>query len=336
MENNDITQFEFISKDCKRSPEERSKRLKTGGQLKLRSLDETAHLYDPSEDLLIAMNTAVALEKPLLILGEPGTGKTQAAYYLKHYFGCEKLHKLSVRSTSRFEDLFYNFDTVRYYRDAQLAKPDDTPKPRAEYIDPGPLWRAMQKPSPQVLLIDEIDKAPRDFPNDLLNAIDQFEFKVPELFGCTEAELPEKLLGATQEAKSQEWQVQKPKSDIGACQRAPIVVITSNNVEQLPEPFLRRCVFHYIELTPQHLKRIAKRHLEALKIQESLLDTLINRFYAVRDKAPQKLPSTAEFLEWAYIIGKDPKAIKMLIDDTKIPYKYLLLKIQEDIETIFP
>ena len=336
--------IEFVKRNNQHSIEQRRSMVNKGILLPLRNLAQTAKLYDPSDDLLAAMNTAITLQKPLLLLGEPGTGKTQAAYYLANYFGCETLHKLSVRSSARFEDLFYHFDAVRYYRDAQLAHLEGQKqkegqkqnKHRAEYIEPGPLWEAIKRPAPQVLLIDEIDKAPRDFPNDLLNALDQFEFRVPELYGCEKLPDNDKLKGAKKNVGTEEYTVKRLLDDDGCEQRAPIVIITSNNVEQLPEPFLRRCVFHYIKLTPEHLKRIALRHKNSLEIQEQLLDTLITRFYEIRDLEPQKLPSTAEFLEWAYMIVRDKEAQEELVDKTKLPYKYLLLKNQEDIEEHFP
>lgn len=181
------------------------------------SLTVNAARFVPGEQLETAINTAIAVGEPLLITGEPGTGKTQAAYYVAYKLGLEPVLHFQVKSDGNAQDLLYHFDTVRYFHDAHFSK-SAAPLNKADYVEPRALWQAMASPHPRVLLIDEIDKAPRDFPNDLLHELDQMEFTVAET-------------GKT---------IRAPRT------QRPIVVITSNSERRLPEPFLRRCVYHHI------------------------------------------------------------------------------------------
>ena len=311
--------------------ENRKQALNDLESLKLRSLAETAEWYIPSEELIAAMNAAIALEKPLLLLGEPGTGKTQAAFYLAKIFGLIKPLQFSVRSTSTYQQLFYHFDGIRYFRDAQLApkrekSADDVvkEKSRAPYIEPGPLWKAMVGQQPQVLLIDEIDKAHRDFPNDLLNALDQYEFEVPELYGCLDVSNTE--LEGAQPRDNNSWFVGKADKQ----QRAPIVVITSNQVEQLPEPFLRRCIFHYIEFSEFHFDQVTSLHQKLQKIDEQLLQLAKEKFMEIRKENLFKKPSTAEFLEWVYRLNQDAEENLKTLQRAEIPEIHILIKSNED------
>jgi MoxR-like ATPase len=199
---------------------------------KLGSLKKDASFFVAGEALADAINTAIALDEPLLLTGEPGTGKTQTAYYAAFQLGVECIH-FQVKSDSTARDLLYDFDMVRYFRDANIqnvrTEESDGNKEldRAAYIDKRALWNAFElarkKSMPQVLLIDEIDKAPRDFPNDLLHELDQMEFTIIETGETIDAPV----------------------------QLRPIVFITSNSERRLPEPFLRRCVYHHIEFDDQ-------------------------------------------------------------------------------------
>jgi len=181
------------------------------------SLTDEARHYVPGQTLETAINTAIAVGEPLLITGEPGTGKTQAAYYTAFKLGVGPLCHFQVKSDTVARDLLYHFDNVRYFHDAQFAK--DSKFQKADYVEKRPLWTAFESTLPQVLLIDEIDKAPRDFPNDLLHELDQMEFRVPETG---------QIIKASPETR-------------------PIVFITSNSERRLPEPFLRRCVYHHVK-----------------------------------------------------------------------------------------
>ncbi len=188
-----------------------------------RSFEADARRFVPGEQLETASNMAIAVGEPLLITGEPGTGKTQAAYYAAYKLNTEPVIHFQVKSDSTAHNLLYHFDTVRYFHDANLQNLEGqkhTPLNKRDYVEPRALWyaftRSKEKGVPQVILIDEIDKAPRDFPNDLLHELDKMEFVVNE----------------TQEV------ISAPRN------LRPIVFITSNSERRLPEPFLRRCVYH--------------------------------------------------------------------------------------------
>ena len=167
------------------------------------SLTEDAELFEPGEELETAINTSIAVGDPLLLTGEPGTGKTQTAYYVAHKLGLEPVLHFQVKSDVTARDLLYHFDTVRYFHDAHLEGLGELDKRR--YRDKRPLWKALASERPRVLLIDEIDKAPRDFPNDLLHELDQMEFEV--------AETGEKVEGPAPGAR---WSSSRPTAS-GAC-----------------------------------------------------------------------------------------------------------------------
>ncbi len=233
-----------------------------------------APLYRPDPGLVDAVNVALAVGAPLLLTGEPGTGKTQVGHYLAWYFGVE-LFPLYVRSTTTAEDLLYHFDAVAYLHAAQVGRVEAIAK--ADFVEKRPLWQAYEVDGPSVVLIDEIDKAPRDFPNDLLNVLDQHTFYVPE----------------------SNRQVSRRK---GA--PPPVVVITSNSERRLPEPFLRRCVFHHIELTEELLRRAVEARIGDFPgLSATVREAAVQRFLELRGREVRKKPATAELLIWLTVLS---------------------------------
>ena len=236
-----------------------------------------AQHYQPDPDLVAAINVALAVGAPLLVTGEPGTGKTQVAHYLAWYFGVE-LFPLYVRSTTTAEDLLYRFDAVAYLHAAQDPERRKEQLQRGDFVEPGPLWLAYAAEGPSVVLIDEIDKAPRDFPNDLLNVLDQHSFAVPE--------------------KGQGYEVSR--SD----RPPPVVVITSNSERRLPEPFLRRCIFRHIELSEELLRRaVAARAGDFPSLSPAVREVALGRFLELRGREIRKRPATAELLVWLTVLA---------------------------------
>ncbi len=267
-----------------------------------------AKRFVPGEQLETAVNTAIAVGEPLLITGEAGTGKTQAAYYAAYKLGIEPVLHFQVKSDGSARDLLYYFDTVRYFHDAHLAK-DDTPLNKTDYVEPRALWQAIVSPHPRVLLIDEIDKAPRDFPNDLLHELDQMEFTVAET-------------GET---------IRAPRD------QRPIVFITSNSERRLPEPFLRRCVYHHIRFDDDLVaKAVEKRQEEYAALSPDFVKLAVQRFLALRDRPLRKRPSTGELLVWlrvlAVAVGTYPERLDQ--DLSHLPYVGVLLKDHQDIEEL--
>ena len=225
--------------------------------------------YVAPEDLIVAVNAAVALERPLLVKGEPGTGKTELAKQVAQSLGLP-IYEWNVKSTTKAQQGLYEYDAVSRLRDSQLgdARVNDV----KNYIRKGKLWQAFEADQKVVLLIDEIDKADIEFPNDLLQELDKMEFHVYET-------------GET----------------IRAAHR-PIVIITSNNEKELPDAFLRRCFFHYIKFPDaETLKQIVAVHFPA--IREALLTTALTQFYEIRETPGlKKKPSTSEVLDWLKLL----------------------------------
>jgi MoxR-like ATPase len=241
----------------------------------LGSHKEGAGRYQPDEGLMDAVNVALAVGAPLLLTGEPGTGKTQLASHLAGYFGIP-LHPLHVRSDSTADDLLYRFDAVAYLHAANDPVRRGGSLSRGEFVEPGPLWQAYLEKDASVVLIDEIDKAPRDFPNDLLDVLDQHKFYVRE---------------------KGEW--------VHCGQRPPpIVVITSNSERRLPEPFLRRCIFHHIRFTEALVLRAVKAHVDSFpNLGTDVQEAALQRFFELRGRDIRKPPATAELLVWLAVLA---------------------------------
>ena len=225
--------------------------------------------YVATDDLTIAVNAAVTLERPLLVKGEPGTGKTELARQVSQSLGLEMI-EWNIKSTTRAQQGLYEYDAVSRLRDSQLG--EERVHDVRNYIRKGKLWQAFEADKKVVLLIDEIDKADIEFPNDLLQELDKMEFFVYET-------------GET----------------IVARQR-PIVIITSNNEKELPDAFLRRCFFHYIQFPDiETLRKIVEVHHPGIK--ETLLTTALTQFFEIRDQAGlKKKPSTSEVLDWLKLL----------------------------------
>lgn len=225
--------------------------------------------YVAPNDLSVAVNAAIALERPLLVKGEPGTGKTELARQVAASLGLDMI-EWNIKSTTRAQQGLYEYDAVSRLRDSQLGDPrvEDV----AHYIKKGKLWQAFEAPEKVVLLIDEIDKADIEFPNDLLQELDKMAFHVYET-------------GQTI-----------------AAQHRPVVIITSNNEKELPDAFLRRCFFHYIRFPDiDTMKQIVEVHFPGLK--NELLSTALTQFYEIRDtQGLKKKPSTSEVLDWLKLL----------------------------------
>ena len=258
--------------------------------------------YVASDDLRVAVNAAIALQRPLLIKGEPGTGKTVLAHEVAKAIGAP-LIEWHIKSTTKAQQGLYEYDAVSRLRDSQLG--DERVKDIRNYIKRGKLWDAFTLDQRPVLLIDEIDKADIEFPNDLLLELDRMEFYVYE----------------TQEV-------------IKAVQR-PVVMITSNNEKELPDAFLRRCFFHYIRFPDREIMtQIVDVHFPDL--QRNLLREALNIFYDIRDvPGLKKKPSTSELLDWLKLLmveDMSPDALRSKDSKQLIPPLHgALLKNEQDV-----
>lgn len=261
--------------------------------------------YVAGKDLQVAVNAAIHLEKPLLVKGEPGTGKTLLAQEIAR--ALEKpLFAWHIKSTTTAQQGLYEYDAVSRLRDSQLG--EEKVGDLAHYIKKGQLWEAFEAENQVVLLIDEIDKADIEFPNDLLLELDRMEFYCYEL-----------------------------KQTVRARQR-PIVVITSNNEKELPDPFLRRCVFHYIKFPEIGLmKQILDVHFPG--VDARLLERAMKAFYEIRDvRGMKKKPSTSELIDWIKLIILERMGLKELeetnIQEGIIPFEGALIKNEQDMDLI--
>jgi MoxR-like ATPase len=258
--------------------------------------------YVATDDLRVAVNAAVTLERPLLVKGEPGTGKTMLALEVAKALG-RPLLQWHVKSTSKAQQGLYEYDAVSRLRDSQLGDP--RVHHIANYIKRGPVWEAFDSEQPAVLLIDEVDKADIEFPNDLLRELDRMEFFVYETQTLVQA------------------------------RHRPAIIITSNNEKELPDAFLRRCFFHYIRFPDREtMERIVEVHYPGIK--KNLLSAALNAFFEIRE-APglKKKPSTSELLDWLkLLVAEDipPEALASQ-DSGKIipPLHGALLKNEQDV-----
>lgn len=257
--------------------------------------------YVATDDLTVAVNAAVTLERPLLVKGEPGTGKTELARQVSAALGLPMI-EWHIKSTTKAQQGLYEYDAVSRLRDSQLG--DEKVNDVANYIKRGKLWQAFEAEGRVVLLIDEIDKADIEFPNDLLQELDRMEFHVYET-------------GQTVTAKQR-----------------PIMIITSNNEKELPDAFLRRCFFHYIRFPDINtMRKIVEVHHPGIK--EELLTTALTQFYEVREQQGlKKKPSTSEVLDWLKLLLAEDLTAQDLKKDgaSALPKLHgALLKNEQDV-----
>ena len=258
--------------------------------------------YIATDDLMMAVNAAVTLARPLLIKGEPGTGKTQLAQEIARSLG-KPLHEWHIKSTSKAQQGLYEYDAVSRLRDSQLG--DARVHDIGNYIVKGKLWEAFESQEQPVLLIDEIDKADIEFPNDLLRELDRMEFYVYETRELIQA------------------------------RHRPIIVITSNNEKELPDAFLRRCFFHYIRFPDEDtMTRIVDVHFPGLR--KELLAEALTSFFKLRETPGlRKKPSTSELLDWIKLLVAEqipPEALRSTDPKKSLPPLYgALLKNEQDV-----
>ncbi len=264
---------------------------------------EGSEHYVATDDLKVAVNAAIALERPLLVKGEPGTGKTVLAIEVARALGMPIL-EWHIKSTTKAHQGLYEYDAVARLRDGQLG--EERARDIRNYIKKGKLWEAFTAPKRPVLLIDEIDKADIEFPNDLLQELDRMEFYVYELDETVKAKV------------------------------RPVVIITSNNEKELPDAFLRRCFFHYIKFPDNEtMNRIIDVHFPDIK--KRLVSEALTTFYRMRDvPGLKKKPSTSELLDWLKLLMSEDIDVETLRE--KNPNKLVpplhgaLLKNEQDIQ----
>lgn len=257
--------------------------------------------YVATDELRVAVNAAITLQKPLLIKGEPGTGKTLLAFEISRALN-KPMYTWHVKSTTTAQQGLYEYDAVARLRDSQLG--DEKVHDIKNYIVKGPLWKAFESDVQVVLLIDEIDKADIEFPNDLLLEIDKMEFYCYEL--------QQKIVA----------------------KHRPIIIITSNNEKELPDAFLRRCFFHYIRFPEKDtMQQIVNVHFPG--IEEELMQQAMQAFYEIRDiQGVKKKPSTSELIDWIRLLKVGKQAINENTPKQDLPYIGALLKNEQDLELL--
>lgn len=260
--------------------------------------------YVASEDLRVAVKAAITMEKPLLIKGEPGTGKTLLAFEIAKALG-KDIYTWHIKSTTQAQQGLYEYDAVSRLRDSQLG--NEKVNDIANYIIKGKLWEAFESSEQVVLLIDEIDKADIEFPNDLLLELDKMEFYCYEL---------KKVIKAN---------------------KRPIIIITSNNEKELPDAFLRRCFFHYIAFPEREtLLDIIKVHYPDL--QEKLVNEAMEQFFTIRNfRGLRKKPSTSELIDWIKLLIVGQISADYLADTEKIkdiPFLGAMIKNEQDMKLV--
>lgn len=295
----------------------------------IKDIVKTPEPYIPDEELIHAVNVALYLRRPLLLEGEPGCGKTRLPFAVAYELGYP-LKECYIRSTSRAQDLLYTYDAVRRLYDMQ-GENKSAILSREQYITFGKLGEAIrlaEKDIPSVVLIDEIDKADIDFPNDLLLVLDRLQFEV--------SEVTDLKFDALKESQGRE-------------QRRnflPLIIITSNREKELPKPFLRRCLYYYIKFPDNAtLKEIVKRHFLKRGIAPlSLFGQAITKFEKLRDSSNnirwRKMPGTSELLDWVGVLERDKKEGKIAAKDlgampiSNLPHLETLVKTQSDSEAL--
>jgi len=255
--------------------------------------------YLTNDSLEAAVNCALALERPLLVKGEPGTGKTLLAQAIAETLDKPLIH-WPVKSTTRAQDGLYVYDTVQRLYDARFG--EGNVKDIRHYIKLGPLGRAFSDASAPVLLIDEVDKADIEFPNDLLHELDRMRFSIFET------------------------------GDEVVAKERPVVIITSNNEKELPDAFLRRCVFHFIDFPdPELMKRIVRVHHPT--IDQELVDQAVVKFYELREVPRlRKRPSTSELIDWIAVLRSAGIGKERFVRE--LPFLGVLLKKEQDVELL--
>lgn len=279
--------------------------------------------YQATPELAEAINVALYLRRPLLVEGDPGCGKTRLAYAAAYELGYP-LKECYIRSTSRAQDLLYTYDAVRRLYDIQ----EKVHKPHKDYISLGPLGQAInlsQQGTPSVVLIDEIDKADIDFPNDLLLVLDRLWFKADEV--------PDTEGGFRIDARKEE----RTRKDLW-----PLIIVTSNREKELPKPFLRRCLFYYISFPNwDTLSKIVASH--AQQTITPMFETAIRRFWQLREQQTftwRKIPSTSELLDWVQLLERDEITGSLTTTALanaalgQLPYLEALVKTQSDIDAL--
>lgn len=280
--------------------------------------------YKATPELVEAVNVALYLRRPLLIEGEPGCGKTRLAYAVAYELGYP-LKECYIRSTSRAQDLLYAYDAVRRLYDIQ----EKAHKPHKDYISLGPLGQALklsQQGIPSVVLIDEIDKADIDFPNDLLLVLDRLWFKADEV--------PD---------EESEYRIDAHKEDPARKDFWPLVIVTSNREKELPKPFLRRCLFYYIDFPDRAtLDKIIAGHFPQPGITP-LFEAVIERFWQLREQRDfswRKIPSTSELLDWIQLLERDERTgalsseVLNATSLSQLPHLEALVKTQSDLDAL--